>query len=132
MTCCGIWRTSRRLVAVVVDDDGKARTPIAVALTDDARWGLLVWLRAKGISEVVVTDELADSDSIVATAIELGLCPWLASAYVVEAIRHTAGLVGRPAKLTAAMLARWRGVSVLRPYLRPATPCADERQLDLW
>ena len=131
MSCCGIWRTPRRLVAVVVDDEGTARAPIAVALTDDARWGLLVWLHAKGVSELVVIDELARSDSIVAMAMTLGVCPWLAPARVVDGIRRAAGLIGRPAKLSAAMLARWRAISALRPFLRAATPGTDERQLAL-
>lgn len=132
MSCCGIWRTPRRLVAVVVDDDGKARAPIAVALTDDARWGLLVWLHAKGIDDIVLTDELGCSDSIVAMAISLGVHPWLVPARVVNGLRQAAGLVGRPAKLSAAMLARWRAVESLRPYLRAATLETTEHQLALW
>lgn len=131
MSCCGIWRTPRRLVAVVVDDHGKARAPIAVALTDDARWGLLVWLHAKGVSELVVTDELASSDTVVAMAMTLGICPWLAPAQVVEGIRRATGLTDRPAKFSAAMLARWRAISALRPYLRAASPDINERQLAL-
>lgn len=93
-----------------------------------------VFVGAKeGVDKIVVTDGLARSDPIVTTmAITLGVCPWLAPMPVVEGIPGVAGLVGRPAKLSAAMLTRWLAVATLRAYLRSASPPTADRQFTLW
>jgi hypothetical protein len=45
MSACGVWRTPRRLAAVVVNGaDVEPASPIAVPMTDGARWGFAVWL----------------------------------------------------------------------------------------
>ena len=47
MVACGIWRSKRRLVAVVGDDDGRAAPALTAATDDDERWGLLESLDAE-------------------------------------------------------------------------------------
>lgn len=132
MSPCGLWRTPRRLLAVVLDDRGHSRPPISIALTDDARWGLLIWLQSKGHREVVLTDALARGDPIGRMALTLGLRLWVVPAPVVQGVRQAADLTRRAPKHTAALLARWPGVPALRPYLRAARPDLDDRQLGLW
>ena len=132
MSPCGLWRTPRRLLAVVLDEHGHPRPPISVALTDDARWGLLVWLQSKGHREVVLTDALARGDPIGRIALTLGVRLWVVPASVVEGVRQATELTKRPPKHTAALLARWPGAPALRSYLRAAVPDLDDRQLGLW
>jgi hypothetical protein len=133
MSACGVWRTPRRLVAVVVNGDGaEASAPVTVPLTEDARWGFAVWLQSKGVVDVVTSDELARSDPIAETALRHGIHVWLAPAAIVEGVRQIAGLTQRPARYTAALLARWRSAPTLRPYLRAAILPASDRQLGLW
>ncbi len=131
MSCCGLWATPRRLVAVLVNDRGKAATPISVPRNDDARWGLLVSLPATPQPQIVLTDELAARDTIGEIALRLGIRLWFAPAPVVDAVRHLAGLTKRHPKLSAALLARWPEVPALRGYLRLADP-APQRQMNLW
>ncbi len=132
MSPCGLWRTPRRLLAVVLDEHGRQRPPISIALTDDARWGLLAWLQSKGHRDVVLTDALARSDPIGPIALTLGVRLWVVPASVVEGVRHATELTKRAPKHTAALLARWPAAPALRSYLRAAVPDLDERQLGLW
>ena len=60
MTACGVWLAPRGLVAVLVDDAGRARS-CSVALTDDARSGLALWLAAAG-ADLVVDEALLGAD----------------------------------------------------------------------
>jgi len=129
---CGLWRTPRRLVAVVLDEDGRPRPPLSVALTDDARWGLLVWLQSRGCHDVVLTDALARGDPIGRIAVTLGVRLWVAPASVVEGVRQATELSRRPPKYTAALLARWPSAPALRAYLRAVEPDVSDRQLGLW
>lgn len=132
MSPCGLWRTPRRLLAVVLDEHGRPRPPISVALTDDARWGLLVWLQSQGYHDVVLTDALARGDPIGPIALTLGVRLWVVPASVVEGVRQVTELTKRAPKHTAALLARWPGAPALRSYLRAAVPDLDDRQLGLW
>ena len=133
MSACGLWRTARRLVAVVVDgESAEASSPVTVPLTDDARWGFAVWLQSKGVVDLVTSDELARGDPIAETALRHGIHVWLAPAGIVEGVRQVAGVTKRPARHTAALLGRWRTAETLRSYLRAALPSADDRQLKLW
>jgi hypothetical protein len=132
VSSCGLWRTPRRLLAVVLDDEGDPRPPISVALTDDARWGLLVWLQAKGCRDVVLTDALARGDPIGRMAVTLGVRLWTLPTSIVEGVRQATELAKRPPKHTAALLARWPSAPALRVYLRAAEPDASDRQLGLW
>ncbi len=132
MSPCGLWRTPRRLLAVVLDDHGHPRPPISVALADDARWGLLVWLQSKGHRDVVLTDALARGDPIGRIALTLGVRLWVVPASVLEGVRQATALTKRPPKHTAALLARWPAAPALRSYLRAVVPDLDDRQLGLW
>lgn len=132
MSPCGLWRTPRRLLAVVLDEHGRSRPPISIARTDNARWGLLLWLQSKGHRDLVLTDALARGDPIGRMALAQGVRVWLVPTPVVEDVRQATELTTRPAKYTAALLARWPGAPALRSYLRPAVPDFDDRQLGLW
>ena len=131
MTACGLWRTPRRLLAVVLDEHGRPRPAISVAMTDDARWGLLVWLQSKGCRDVVLTDQLARGDPIARMALTLGVRFWVVPASVVEGVRYAAELTKRAPKHTAALLARWSTAPALRAYLRVVEPNLDDQQLGL-
>jgi hypothetical protein len=129
---CGVWRTPRRLVAVVVNGDGAEESPITVPLTEDARWGFAVWLQSQGVADLVTSDELARSDPIADTVLRHGIRVWLAPTGIVDGVRLVAGLTTRSARYTATLLARWRSAPTLRLYLRAAMLPADNRQLGLW
>jgi hypothetical protein len=129
---CGLWRTPRRLLAVVLDEHDRPRPPISVALTHDARWGLVVWLQSKGCRDVVLTDLLARGDPIARIAVTSGVRLWMLPAQVVEGVRQATELTKRPPKHTAALLARWPSAPALRPYLRAAEPDVSDLQLALW
>ena len=116
----------------MLDEHGRPRPPISVALTDDARWGLLVWLQSKGHRDVVLTDQLARGDPIARMALTLGVRFWVVPASVVEGVRQATELTKQAPKHTAALLARWSGASALRSYLRPVVPDLDDQQLGLW
>jgi len=133
MSACGVWRTPRRLVAVVVNGNGaEASSPVTVALTEDARWGFTVWLQSQGVADLVTSDELARSDPIAETVLRHGIRVWLAPAGIVEGVRQVAGLATRPARYTATLLARWRSAPTLRLYLRAAMLPVNDQQLRLW
>lgn len=132
MSPCGLWRSPRRLLAVVLDEHGRPRPPISIALTDDARLGLLAWLQSKGLRNLVLTDALARGDPIGRMALALDIRLWVVPAQVVEDVRQATELNRRAPKYTAALLARWPGAPALRSYLRTAGPDLDHRQLGLW
>jgi hypothetical protein len=119
MAACGIWRSRDRLVAVVVDDDGRAAPTILAAMDDEERWALLQHVDAvHGLDcALVLTDDLLkDDDDICRFAIERGRDLWVAPHALVEAIRHAAGLT--TAARVAAMIARLTIVPGLRGHLR--------------
>ena len=63
MAACGIWRSKNHLVAVVVDDDGRAAPTILAAMNDEERWALLQYVDAvHGLDcALVLTDDLLKS-----------------------------------------------------------------------
>jgi hypothetical protein len=134
MTSCGLWPARRRLVAVVVDDDGRASPAVAAALNDDARWGLLEHLDAvHGLDcELVISDELARVDSIGQLALTRGVSVWVAPQRLVDAIRTAAALATGPPGRTAAMIARLALVPIWRGHLRRLGCEIDRRQLQLF
>jgi hypothetical protein len=129
MTACGVWLAPRGLVAVLVDDAGRARA-CSVAFTDDARSGLALWLAASG-AELVVEEALLAADPIADVARHAGVTVWVARPPLVAALRHAAGITRRGAHLSAAMLARLPAIPWLRSLLRRLEPPADERQIPL-
>lgn len=132
MAACGIWCSSRRLVAVVVDDDGHATPMPLTAVTDDERWELLAHLDAEhGLDcELVFPEDLVKVDPICRFALERRHVTWSAPRVLVEAIRRVAAL--DRATRTAAMIARLAIVPSLRQHLRRVECiCRDWRQLPL-
>ena len=134
MAIVGVWATPRRLVAVFVDDHGKASPPILIERTDDARWGLLVRLEAEyGLDwELAISHDLLTGDALAGLAARRGIVIWVAPRSLVEAIRHAAGIVTGPTRRLAAMIARLPLCAGLRPHLRRVAPETDRRQLSLW
>lgn len=130
---CGIWPGQRGLVAVVVDDDGRAQQPLLSARTDEARWALLSHLDSTiGLDyELVLPAWLARSDGIARLALERSVPLWLVPAALVEGIRIVGGLGTGPPRRTAAALARLPLATALRAHLRRVCP-QDRRQLSLF
>ena len=126
---CGVWPARRRghgtgLVAVVVDEDGRAQAPIFVKRGPEGTWALLVHLDNEvGLDcELILPDWLARSDNLAHFALERGSAVWLASASIVEAIRIITNLATGPPARTAAALARLPLACALRAHLRRLAP----------
>jgi hypothetical protein len=131
MAACGLWSSQRRVLAVVVDDDGRVAAPL-VALDDDDRWELLGRLDAEhGLDcELVFPESMLRSDVICRYAVERRHVTLVAPNQLVEAIRRAAGLDRAPR--TAAMIARLALVPSLRHHLRRVEHVTgDWRQLSL-
>jgi hypothetical protein len=126
---CGVWPAPRGLVAVLVDGDGRSRS-CGVALTDDARAGLALWLAAAG-ADLVVDEALLEVDPIAHVARRAGVTVWITGPLVVAALRHAAGITRRGARPSAALLARLPAIPWLRSLLRRLEPPGDERQIPL-
>lgn len=129
MIACGVWLAPRGLVAVLVDEAGRAR-PCSVAFTDDARSGLALWLAAAG-ADLVVEEALLGADPIADVARRSGVTVWIAGPPLVEALRCAAGITRRGPRLSATMLARLPAIPWLRSLLRRLEPPDDERQIAL-
>lgn len=133
MAACGLWRSNNRLVAVVVDDDGRAAPAVVVAMDDEALWALLEHLDAvHGLDcALVLTDDLLKADDrICRFALERDHDLWAAPRQLVDAIRLAAGLA-KSARV-AAMIARLALVPGFRGHLRRIDrPAHDCRQLPL-
>jgi hypothetical protein len=133
MTTCGLCLSRRRLVAVVVDDEGRAAPALVAVNTDDALWGLLEHLDAvHGLDcELVLPEDLLKLESLSRFARERGQSLWVAPQRLVDAIRDAAGFgTGPPARI-AAMVARLLLVPGFRGHLRRPQQHADRRQLPL-
>ena len=134
MTSCGVWLSKRRLLAVGVDDDGRASPAIFAGTHDDARWGLLESVEAvHGLDcELVFPENLLRVDSIAHLALKRGASISVAPQRLVDAIRIVAGLATGPPARVAAMLARLSIVPALRLHLHRLDPhSCDRRQLPL-
>jgi len=133
MAACGIWRAKSRLVAAVVDDDGRAAPTVLAAIDDEERWALLQYVDAvHGLDcALVLTDDLLKAkDDICRFALERGHDFWAVPRGLVEGIRLAAGLTAAPQ--VAAMIARLAIVPGFRGHLRRIDRCAyDCRQLPL-
>lgn len=130
---CGLWRSTNRVVAVVVDDDGRATPGVFTAMDDEARWALLTHVDAvHGLDcALVVTDDLLkNDDAICRFALERGHDLWAAPSALVNAIRRAAALTTAPR--IAAMIARLALVPGFRAHLRRIDRHdQDSRQLTL-
>ena len=133
MTACGLWLARGRLIAVVVDDTGRASPAISACLDDDARWGLLEHVEATHSLDIdlVLAEELSRHDNIGRLALQRGLPVWLAPQRLVDAISAAAGMATGPPARRAAMIARLMRVPAWRGYLRRLELNADRRQLPL-
>ena len=128
MTACGVWPSSRGLVAVLIDSTGQART-FSVAETDAARWGLSQRLAAVG-ADLVLDEALLESNRIADLALRAGITVWIASPPVAQSLRSAAGITRKGARPSAALLARLPAIPWLRSLLRRLQP-PDERQTTL-
>jgi hypothetical protein len=130
MVACGIWRSKCRLVAVVVNDDGRA-APALTAATDDERWGLLESLDAEhGLDySLVLPAGLLRADAIGDLALSRCHQLWSAPQQLVNALRH----VTRPTTgaRVAAMLGRLLLAPGFRGHLHRVQRDHDWRQLRL-
>lgn len=125
MISCGIWpSTPRRLVAVILDDAGRARKPIVSARTAAAAEPLVDYLVEEVRADIVLAGDLL-VEPIGHSAARSGRL-WIAPRGLVETIRQAAALSPRAA---AAMLARLPRLPVLRREIRHH--CPDLRQLTL-
>ncbi len=129
MTACGVWPTSRGLVAVLIDSTGRARS-FSVADSDDARWGLSQRLAAVG-ADLVLDQVLLESTRIADVARRAGVTVWIAGPPLVDALRCAAGIARRGARPSAALLARLPAIPWLRTLLRRLERPDDDRQITL-
>lgn len=129
MIACGVWPTSRGLIAVLIDSAGRARS-FSVADSDSARWGLSQRLAAVG-ADLVLDEALLKSNRIGDVARRAGVTVWIAGPPIVDALRCAAGITRRGARPSAALLARLPAVPWLRSHLRRPEPPDDERQTTL-
>lgn len=132
MAACGIWRSKRRLIAVFVDDDGRAAPALTAATDDDARWDLLAAVDAEhGLDyALVLPDGLIRADAIGRLALSRGHQLWSAPQQLVNAIRNVAGFA--TGARVAAMLGRLALVPGFRGHLRRVErDTHDWRQLHL-
>jgi hypothetical protein len=135
MAACGICLYGRRLVAVVVEEDGRAAPAIhSPADDDEQRWALLDTIdRHHGLDvELVIPDDLVRADSISRLALEMGHTIWAAPHRLVEALRRISGFAVTSPVRTAAMIARLAVVAGFRGHLRRVDRgFFDNRQLNL-
>lgn len=133
MITAGIWFTPRRLVVALVNSEGK-ETGVSFSTARGERGcvDLVMCLKARDVSDLVTTDEVARSNPIAPPAARHGLRMWLAPAGVVDGVRRIAGLAQKPPKQSATLLARWKTVASMSTYLRLLVGPVDDRQLPLW
>jgi len=129
MTTCGIWPRPHGLLAVLIDAGGHSRS-IAVAPTDDARWGLVQRLAATG-THLVVDEALLKADPVASVARRAGVTVWIAGPPLVAALRCAAAVAHRGARPSAALLARLPTIPWLRSQLRQLDASDDDRQIRL-
>jgi hypothetical protein len=130
MTACGVWPTSRGLVAVLIDSGGRSRS-FYVADSDDARWGLSHRLAAVG-ADLVLDEALLESNRIANVARRAGVTVWIAGPPLVDALLCAAGIARRGGRPSAALLARLPAIPWLRSLLRRLEQPDDDRQITLF
>lgn len=116
-TRCGVWPTPKHLIAVLVEENANPHPPLCVARSHAARTALIHWLADQHYQGLVLPDDLI-CDPLVDGAIDARLALWIAPRVSLDGIRTIAGLTQRPAKYTAALLARWPTAPALQTYLR--------------
>lgn len=130
MSACGLWQGTHRLVAVIVDDDGRLRPPITAPATPANATHLLAYLTTAGIDVLILPER---TYTLITQAHALGLQIRLVPHDLLQAIRTATGLTQRPPRDTACLLARWYQTPVLRLHLRKFhQPIAAKQQLGLF
>ena len=129
---CGVCiaRRGRGLVAVVVDEDGRAMSPKVFDRERDAQWDLLTWLDTEVAldCDLVLPDTLASECELAHFAIERGAAVWLVPPAVLRCVRIVANLDTGPPARTAAALARVPLAPMLRQYLCRLVPAEKPQQ----
>ncbi|RLA92018.1 MAG: hypothetical protein DRG69_09390 [Deltaproteobacteria bacterium] len=103
---CGLWNTTRNIIAVIVDNQGNTKPHISIAKSYKAYWAFFVWLKERYDPIVVCTDDLLDDRKIynLITDNRFQLC--IIDSRYAAGIRVATGLSKRAAKFSAAFLAR--------------------------
>jgi hypothetical protein len=114
---------------VLIDPVTQRQSPISLANTEPARGALLDWL-AEQNAQLVIPDTLL-AMPFLNPARHTPVVVWIAPSALLEAIRLATGLNTRPAKHTAALLARWPSAPALRPFLRRLNASRPTDQLSL-
>ena len=129
---CGVYlaRRGRGLVAVVVDEDGRAMPPRVFDRDRDAQSDLLTWLDTEvGLDcDLVLPDELARDSELAHFALARGTPVWLVPKAVLHCLLVVANLATGPPARTAAALARVPLAPMLRKYLCGLVPPGKPRQ----
>ncbi len=125
MTTCGIWPTSRCLLAVVIDDDGRlAENPRKACYSDDARWALLNHIEAQhGLDcAFVVTRSFARMDPIAQLASRRGARVIVVADQFVHDLCVLIAPTAVSARQLALLLARLPICPIARPQLSVMQP----------
>jgi len=126
---CALWQGSRRLIAIIIDDDRQLRPPITVPATPSNAHHLLTYLATAGVDTLILAEP---SHGLIAQAHALALAVRLVPRDLLDAIRTATGLDHRPPRHTAILLARWYLTPALRLHLRETrAPTLRENQFDL-
>jgi hypothetical protein len=130
VSVCGLWDSTRRVVAVIIDDDGKPRPPITVPARASNTQHLLTYLGAIDIGTLILAER---THTLIDQALGLKLAVRLVPHDLLDAIRTAVGLNHRPPRDTAMLLARWYLTPTLRVHLREfRAPPIPEQQLALF
>jgi hypothetical protein len=127
MTACGVWPSSRGLLAVFIDSAGRSRS-FSVADTGDARRGFSLRLNSWS-ADLVLDEALLVKNPIADAARRAGVTVWVVGPPILEALRSAAALANRGARPSAALLARLPAIPWLRTFLRRLNPPDDPRQI---
>jgi hypothetical protein len=129
---CGIWRGSRRLIAVTVDDEGCVvfEGALPAQSQDWPAWFSGLELRHGPGIALVLTERTARHERIGQVAVDVAESVWIAPADVVAQISRAAWFRPTPRQL-ATVLARLPRVRAYRAALRPASHRASPSQLPL-
>lgn len=132
MRSAGLWPTPRHLVAVGLDERGRAARPLVAMRTALARRAMLDFLASLPVVDLVLAETLLDADLTPESFADVLQAHdgtvWIAPAALAEAICVAAGQRASPGKL-AAVLARLPAIPRLRRELRRLT--RQTVQLDL-
>lgn len=134
MASYGVSISRQMLIAVVMGEDRRLQSPLAITRCDDDRCWLLQHLeKNQGLDcAMVISDLTLRLDPIAVLARQLGAPVWVAPEWLLLAIAAATGAGPGPPRRRAGILARLPYVAQLRPFLRRFAGAADDpRQLRL-